>query len=156
MALARCPDCGKEVSSSAPACPHCGRPIVAKKSAGCVGTGCAVFIVLALIGLVFGGIADSNKNSAERAAQAAADSLSRLEFDARYTCQEFVKKRLRAPSTAKFSEVRAWQVKDKPGHWSAAGQVDAHNAFGAMIRNPFGCDMRLDGDNWHLLNLFMP
>ena len=26
MALTTCPDCGREVSSSAPACPHCGRP----------------------------------------------------------------------------------------------------------------------------------
>ena len=26
MSLRNCPDCGKEVSSLAPACPHCGRP----------------------------------------------------------------------------------------------------------------------------------
>src|ERR1041385_346162 len=26
MALTTCPDCGREVSTSAPACPHCGRP----------------------------------------------------------------------------------------------------------------------------------
>ncbi|MDY5355633.1 MAG: zinc ribbon domain-containing protein, partial [Eubacteriales bacterium] len=24
MALIKCPECGKEVSSSAPTCPHCG------------------------------------------------------------------------------------------------------------------------------------
>jgi len=27
MALIKCPDCGKEVSGSAPACPNCGRPL---------------------------------------------------------------------------------------------------------------------------------
>ena len=27
MALVKCPECGKEVSSEAPTCPHCGRPI---------------------------------------------------------------------------------------------------------------------------------
>ena len=27
MALIKCPDCGKQVSSEAPACPGCGRPI---------------------------------------------------------------------------------------------------------------------------------
>ena len=27
MALIMCPDCGQSVSSEAPACPHCGRPI---------------------------------------------------------------------------------------------------------------------------------
>jgi membrane protein YdbS with pleckstrin-like domain len=26
MALTTCPDCGRDVSTSAPACPHCGRP----------------------------------------------------------------------------------------------------------------------------------
>src|SRR5579859_7521420 len=26
MALTTCPDCGREVSTAAPACPHCGRP----------------------------------------------------------------------------------------------------------------------------------
>lgn len=27
MALIKCPACGKDVSSNAPACPHCGEPI---------------------------------------------------------------------------------------------------------------------------------
>ena len=27
MALTTCPDCGRDVSASAPTCPHCGRPI---------------------------------------------------------------------------------------------------------------------------------
>ncbi len=29
MALIKCPDCSKEVSSNAPACPNCGSPISA-------------------------------------------------------------------------------------------------------------------------------
>ena len=27
MALVRCPDCGRNISSEAPACPSCGRPM---------------------------------------------------------------------------------------------------------------------------------
>ena len=38
MALIDCPDCGKQVSSNAPACPNCGAPIatpvVERKSSG--------------------------------------------------------------------------------------------------------------------------
>jgi uncharacterized membrane protein YvbJ len=30
MALISCTDCGREVSSRAPACPHCGNPIAAQ------------------------------------------------------------------------------------------------------------------------------
>jgi hypothetical protein len=31
MPLVKCPDCGKEISSSAPSCPHCGRPNTAPR-----------------------------------------------------------------------------------------------------------------------------
>ncbi|MBP8151355.1 MAG: zinc ribbon domain-containing protein [Xylophilus sp.] len=33
MALVRCPECGREVSSHAPACPACGYPLQAKNPA---------------------------------------------------------------------------------------------------------------------------
>lgn len=31
MALLKCPDCGAQVSDKAPACPQCGRPILARE-----------------------------------------------------------------------------------------------------------------------------
>lgn len=36
MALSTCPDCKKEFSTSAEACPHCGRPHKRRMSAGCL------------------------------------------------------------------------------------------------------------------------
>ena len=30
MALIKCPECGREVSDKAPACPHCGAPILSE------------------------------------------------------------------------------------------------------------------------------
>ena len=36
MALIQCPDCGKEVSSSATACPNCGYPITSQSDKGFV------------------------------------------------------------------------------------------------------------------------
>jgi hypothetical protein len=55
MALIKCPECRKEVSSRAAACPFCGHPIAGTKderSNGQLGRGCAGIIVL--IGLVVG------------------------------------------------------------------------------------------------------
>lgn len=60
MALTTCPDCGKEVSTSAQACPGCGRPMSAvsvtakevKARSGImdgVNIGCGIFIVLPII-----------------------------------------------------------------------------------------------------------
>jgi len=33
MSLITCPDCQKQISDQAPACPHCGRPMVTTKPA---------------------------------------------------------------------------------------------------------------------------
>lgn len=62
MALVRCPDCGSEVSDSAPACPRCGRPIAAARAAapregpflqtlnaGCVVVLISILVILALV-----------------------------------------------------------------------------------------------------------
>lgn len=40
MALTKCPDCGKEISDTAPACPNCGRPNAASPVAPQTGTQC--------------------------------------------------------------------------------------------------------------------
>lgn len=54
MALIRCPDCGKEFSDAAAACPNCGRPNAtptpAPRKTGCFSWGCLAIIVLGIIG----------------------------------------------------------------------------------------------------------
>lgn len=52
-------------------------------------------------------------------------------------CEGFVKDRLKAPATAKFSEE---QVVDGPsGGYQVSGAVDAENGFSALIRGHFRC-----------------
>lgn len=56
MALIKCPDCGKEFSDSAVACPNCGRPhkqvqpVEVRQKTGCLAWGCLSVIVLGVIG----------------------------------------------------------------------------------------------------------
>lgn len=52
MALIKCPDCGKEISSSAKSCPNCGRPLEVKNSVGVKKP-----TILGFIGIVCGIIA---------------------------------------------------------------------------------------------------
>lgn len=55
MPLTPCPDCGKDVSSEAPACPHCGRPnkqAAARAKDGRQHVGCAV-IAAGIATLIF-------------------------------------------------------------------------------------------------------
>lgn len=70
MALITCPDCGKEFSDAAPACPHCGRPRTVPllkrqySLSGCLGVGCLGLIVISVIGSLAGkGISDSSTSA---------------------------------------------------------------------------------------------
>lgn len=80
--------------------------------------------------------------------------------------QEFVKERLRAPSTAKFPEgsyeyveelgqIHVLRQHEKSGHscfrYRVKSYVDAQNAFGAQIRTHFVCEITYLGDKkWQL------
>lgn len=68
--------------------------------------------------------------------------------DAKRVCvEEFVPKRLKAPSTAKFSGVTVTSDGDV---YTVAGSVDAQNTFGAMIRSSFTCVVRDADTQWVL------
>ena len=86
MGLIRCPDCGKDVSTSALTCPNCGRPIEIarqqKANRSCLLVGCGLPVVLALIAIVIGLCADAAKTPEERAA----DSLATLESTCSSNC----------------------------------------------------------------------
>lgn len=74
-----------------------------------------------------------------------------------FMCQDFVEKRLKAPSTAEFP----WQSEASvrylgEGEFVIGAHVDAENAFGAKIREQFTCQIQHDeGKRWKLLSLNM-
>lgn len=70
--------------------------------------------------------------------------------DAKRVCQDFVKKRLKAPSTAEFVDL---EVSESAGDYTVAGNVDAQNSFGAQLRSAFTCVVHDDGDEWRLVSI---
>jgi hypothetical protein len=55
MALIECPECGKEISDKASACPHCGAPQKPKEQkSGCLGMGCLVMILFPIVIVIAG------------------------------------------------------------------------------------------------------
>lgn len=71
-----------------------------------------------------------------------------LKADASRACQkQFIADRLKAPSTAKYSNVT---VTESTGHYTVMGSVDAQNSFGAPIRSGFVCTMHSAGGRWVL------
>lgn len=71
-----------------------------------------------------------------------------LSGDAKRACQEdFIPKRLKAPTTAAFSGVSVTTAGDT---YTVTGSVDSQNSFGAQIRSSFSCVMHPNGDRWVL------
>jgi hypothetical protein len=94
---------------------------------------------------------DSNINSSDNASPTMAIII----------CEDFVKERLIAPTTAKFPGVRdadIWTLGKESGKYENAfhveSYVDSQNSFGAMIRSFYTCDVNYVGnDEWKLLDL---
>lgn len=77
--------------------------------------------------------------------------------DACYMAQTFVKKELKAPSTAKFAPCREPDtvVTQTNRIWHVRSWVDAENGFGATLRNSYSADLIYypATDTWTLSDL---
>lgn len=56
-------------------------------------------------------------------------------------CEKEVKRRLKAPSTAKFVTREQEVYKMGESEWGVIGAVDAQNSFGATVRSEFACKL---------------
>jgi hypothetical protein len=74
MALIKCKECGKEISSAATACPNCGKPISKTTPAA---TGCLVVIIVIVVLALIGQCSGSNKDSKPESAPAHAEPAPR-------------------------------------------------------------------------------
>lgn len=69
-------------------------------------------------------------------------------------CQDFVRKKLKAPKTAEFIRDDRQIAYLGKKVFLVSGYVDAQNSFGAQLRNQYACKLRSDGkDMWYLLDL---
>lgn len=70
-------------------------------------------------------------------------------YTAEYQCKEFVKDRLKSPSSAEFDTSHS----GTEPVYTVTGTVDSQNGFGAMVRNSFTCTVSHSGDRWTLESL---
>jgi len=67
--------------------------------------------------------------------------------------QQFTKKRLKAPLTARFEPGALLKVQRHGDHsFSIDSYVDAQNSFGAVIRQHFSCKVLYQGTQWELVS----
>jgi predicted RNA-binding Zn-ribbon protein involved in translation (DUF1610 family) len=69
-------------------------------------------------------------------------------------CNDFVKDRLIAPSTAEFP-LRQEVIRKSASIYRVSSYVDAQNSFGAKLRQNYICEVQRDGENWKLIEFEM-
>lgn len=157
MAMTKCKECGKEVSTSADTCPHCGikKPGASAKEA--VIGGVAILIAMAW-GLTncTGGEDEAKSEPAQTAAEEAACRQDlrcrgdKYNAAAGVYCEEYVEKLssyaakwtdgMLEPKFSKFG----WKDKDKGYITYVGDKVQFQNGFGAWKNYVYECDFDPD------------
>jgi len=176
--LISCPDCGDKVSRLAVSCPHCGRPLlntgkmqsplspptaasVEDKQTKMVWvdvtnktkhpwynpklswtSGCLVVVIIFI--LIIFAIGHSESNSPDEKGT----------FEAWHMSQQFIKERLKSPTSAEFP-AEATEVKEiNKNHFWVKGYVDAKNSFGVPLRHNFTASLEYCGKSqWRCIDL---
>lgn len=134
-----CPKCGSPLGTTGPIPPPVGAFAVADSSTGRrLPVWLIVVVVLVACGIV---------------GQFLPSSPEDLSVDACLYSREFVKRSLKAPSTASFpggclDRPETSVVPMGDGVYVVHDEVDAENSFGAMLRSKTLAAIRRDGDGW--------
>jgi len=175
MSLIKCKGCGKEYSSSAKACPHCGKHLTSG-STKFIGGLVALIIIFAIW------TSHRNQEEAERIArieatrqaamtpeqrerqrvakerevklQKAAEEKGKRFSAARGACLLSLKTNLHDPDSAKLDSTYTWYVEErKNGTILVQPTGRAKNAFGAYIKGAWNCVTKQHGNDIVVLSL---
>lgn len=157
MALRKCKECGKDISTKAKSCPNCG--YIPKKKGSCLNYLVLIILVYLLVKL-FSFSAKYGGSSSYRPPPEQKSSSSRRNSDdsgmAFVMSQRFVEQNLKAPATADFCSVLDAKVSNLGNNkYKVSAYVDSENSFGANIRTYYICVLKSNGDSWELESLDM-
>jgi hypothetical protein len=130
MALVTCRECGKQISSDARACPHCGK-VQPDRSEAARMKFWAWFFVVFLIAVAAFNVSEYFKRGQPRSVDKASIAYSE--------CRTAIRLRLKAPSTADFPIGQSADYVITGDTVIVTSFVDAQNSYGAKLRSTWRC-----------------
>jgi len=155
MALIKCKECGKEISSEAGACPNCGHK--KPKATSGVTWVIAGLIMIGVVGAIWDSGEKEDREAArlaamtpeQRASEATVKAATEQRSSAQYACKEFVKRTLNDPDAAQFDDASTYftekQAADK---FRVEVTVRAKNGFNALRHITVNCVTQQSNGKW--------
>lgn len=154
MALIRCKECGKEHSTDAKTCPHCGKP--RKSRIFKIIFGVVVLTITAQVVInqfVEKEVQTPEQLAAVEAAKALEVRKRRLELS-RIACVRVLKTDLNDPDSAQMTDSSSWHVQElNDGGIQVQLTGRAKNVFGAYIKGVWDCRTMPDGERVKVLSV---
>jgi len=149
MPLKPCRECGREISTNAASCPHCGEPAATEAAAAAEEDEDATeepfkieyllppAVIILIAWLFISGLGGGDSEGAE--ARAAARAADDVRFYGVMFCEREVRSQLVSPGTASFQGgTRHGRVVGSDSVF-VSSWVDSQNRMGGTIRSDFAC-----------------
>lgn len=131
-----CKECGKEISTKADKCPHCGVKI---SNHGCLLAMIVVGFSIGLFNILKGN--DTSNTTTSESVDIRSSAIS--------ACRSFITQSLHNPNSAEFDVTsNAYAEQISANTWKVQRKVRAENGFGALRQSDFECQIEYDGTNW--------
>ncbi|MDD4818155.1 MAG: hypothetical protein PHI85_09320 [Victivallaceae bacterium] len=150
-----CQKCKELINKGAEKCPFCQSKQMSPAAAGFT-VGCFVLIVIAVIIGMIGSCGDDKLEKIDPTASAEVQQkqADKLLKEAKIIAAQFVKERLKSPSTADFQYSQFKAVRGEGNQMVVKVIVDSQNSFGAMVRTQMIAVVEYQGDGkWTLVGL---
>ena len=143
MALKKCKECGKEVSTKAKECPSCGAPVKSSSSVGCLTVIGIIFIIIVIIGLISSLFKSSTPKTQEEIRKEQIEKNFSAWDGSHRGLTALIKKSMNDPDSYGHVESVYW---DKGDHLVVKTTFRGKNAFGGVVKNWVMAKVDLNGN----------
>ena len=142
----KCPLCAEEIQAEAVKCRHCGSDLDAHQKAQQkqkdTAIGCAALFVIGVLFYAWASWKDSTPEAQKEGAERDAAPIVTV------ICEREMTSRLRSPGSADYPFGHAAAVESLGDiRYRLRSYVDSQNAFGALVRTHFVCEVTGGGDD---------